>query len=138
MGATDFPITQSCCMLCEHHANEEQHAFRGGYRLEEHLLTAETFAAKMREQNLAIWAVSLDLSKAFDRVDWQSLWQALRANGISSHMIWVLQTLYQKQSGQVQGKTEISREFDMLAGVRQGCVLSPRAKSRFCEAGPIT
>jgi len=105
---------------------EEQHAFRGDYRLEEHLLTAGMFIEKTRAQNISIWAISLDLSKAFDRIDWPSLWTALRAHGVSEQIVWILSCLYQGQSGHVRGKSKSSKEFDILAGVRQGCVLSPR------------
>ena len=59
---------------------EEQHGFGKGRRIEEHLLTAnviidKTFACK--SCNRLIWIISLDLSKAFDRVDWDALWDAL-------------------------------------------------------------
>ena len=70
--------------------------------------------------------ISLDLSKAFDRVDWAALWDALRRHGVSNDIIWLLQCLYQHQTGTVIGETESSKEFDINAGVRQGCVLSPR------------
>ena len=42
-------------------------------------------------QRQPLWIVSLDLSKAFDRVHWGSLWQALRQHEVSDHMVWILQ-----------------------------------------------
>jgi len=33
-----------------------------------------------------------------------TFWNALRAQGISDHMIWMLSTLYEDQSGEVRGK----------------------------------
>ena len=109
---------------------EEQHAFRGDRRLEEHLLSADIFIDKTRERNIPIWIVSLDLSKAFDRVSWPALWEALRGHGLSEHIVWTLQCLYHSQSGEVKGQSARSVSFDILAGVRQGCVLSPRL---FCS-----
>jgi len=108
------------------HQPEEQHAFRADYRIEEHLLTANMFLDKTRSVGIPVWAVSLDLSKAFDRVDWSALWSAMRGHGISDHLIWVLQVLYENQTGQVKGNSQRSDPFDIRAGVRQGCVLSPR------------
>ena len=67
---------------------EEQHGFRSKYRLEEHLLAANLFLDKTTAHGVPVWLVSLDLSKAFDRVHWPTLWNALRAQGISDHMIW--------------------------------------------------
>ena len=46
---------------------EEQHGFRPGRRLEEHLLTANLLLDKAAAAGITVWIVSLDLSKAFDR-----------------------------------------------------------------------
>ena len=110
---------------------EEQHGFRGGYRIEEHLLTAATVIDRTLAMNIPIWIISLDLSKAFDRIAWPALWEALKSHGISDHLVWLLQTLYHDQKGEVRGDWAVSDLFDILAGVRQGCVLSARL---FCCA----
>ncbi len=110
----------------EIHQPEEQHGFRKGYRIEEHLLTANLVVDKLLAVSTPIWIISLDLSKAFDRVSWDKLWVALRAHGISDHLVWTMQNLYTGQLGQIQGDAGDSRVFPITAGVRQGCVLSPR------------
>ena len=104
---------------------EEQHGFRSGRRIEEHLVTANLVIDKSWSVNMPIWIISLDLSKAFDRVHWPSLWRALSQQGISDLIIWLLQNLYKDQTGQIAGTNE-SRLFHIKQGVRQGCVLSPR------------
>ena len=114
----------------EHCQPEEQHGFRSKRGIEEHLLTANMVSDKTLLRNTPLWIVSLDLSKAFDRVDWRSLWEALRLHGVSPHLIWLLQMTYANQKGQVLSNTDTSHEFDICAGVRQGCVLSPRL---FCS-----
>ena len=85
---------------------EEQHGFRPNRRLEEHLLTANMIIDNTRQCGMPLWVLSLDLSKAFDRVDWPSLWQALRAHGVSEHIIWILQRLYFEQHGEVVNSAE--------------------------------
>ena len=57
---------------------------------------------------------------------WPTLWNALRAQDISDHMIWMLSKLSEGQSREVRGKWGSSRKFPITSGVRQGCVLSPR------------
>ena len=47
--------------------------------------------------NKPIWIVSLDLSKAFDRINWDALWLSLRDHGISQHLVWAVQCLYSSQ-----------------------------------------
>ena len=66
---------------------EEQHGFRSRRRIEEHLVTANLVIDKSWSVNMPISIISLDLSKAFDRVHWPSLWRALSQQGISDHMI---------------------------------------------------
>ena len=80
--------------------------------------------------NRLLWILSLDLSTAFDRVDWDALWRGLRLHGVSAHLVWLLQVVYSNQTGQITGHSDVSREFCIKAGVRQGCVLSPRL---FCS-----
>ena len=53
---------------------EEQHGFRSGRRVEEHLVTTQLVFDKLLRANVPIWIISLDLSKAFDRVHWPALW----------------------------------------------------------------
>ena len=110
----------------EIHQPEEQHGFRKGHRIEEHLLTANLVVDKLLAVSTPIWIISLDLSKAFDRVSWDKLWVALRLQGISDHLVWTMQNLYTGQLGQIQGDAGDNRVFPIRAGVRQGCVLSPR------------
>ena len=105
---------------------EEQHGFRVGRRIEEHLLTANVLLDKTFAANLPLWIVSVDFAKAFDSVEWSALWTALRTQGVSDHLVWVLQMLYQDQEGVVRGDSNLSRWFKICGGVRQGCVLSPR------------
>ena len=105
---------------------EEQHGFRSNRRIEEHLLTLNVILDKTLEMDQPLWIISLDLSKAFDRVNWESLWQAVGDHGASPHLVWILQNLYYQQRGKIVGSMVGSFEFDIAAGVRQGCVLSPR------------
>ena len=105
---------------------EEQHGFRKQRRIEEHLLTANLCLQRTLVANIPLWIISLDLSKAFDKVNWEALWAALMQHGVSQHLVWILQCMYYGQSGNVRGDLVDSPDFGIRAGVRQGCVLSPR------------
>ena len=104
---------------------EEQHGLRRGRRLEKHLVSANLVIDKLLAVGKPVWIVSLDLSKAFDRVNWSKLWTALAAHGVSQHLVWIIQCLYWKQEGCVKGEVDLSTRFRINSGVRQGCVLSP-------------
>ena len=86
---------------------------------------------KTEAANLPVWTVSLDLSKAFDRIDWDMLWEALADQGISAHLRWSNAALYCDQQGQLITQSGHRRDFNIHASVRQGCVLSPKL---FCSA----
>ena len=67
----------------EHWQPDEKHGFRSNRRIDEHLLTDNMVIDKTLLGNTPLWIVSLDLSRAFDRVDWRSLWEALGLHGVS-------------------------------------------------------
>ena len=92
----------------------------------EHLLTANLCLQKTLAANIPLWIISLDLSKAFDKVNWEALWAALMQHGVSQHLVWILQCIYYGQSGKVREDLVDSRDFGIREGVRQGCVLSPK------------
>ena len=108
--------TQSCL---DNHRPEEQHGFRAG----------RPSADKTLAANMQVWILSLDLSKASDRIDWGALWLALSEHGVSSHTLLLLPNLYFNQHGEVTGQGGNSCTFQINAGVRQGCMLGPRMSS---------
>ena len=112
---------------------EEQHGFRAGRRIEEHLLTKNLVLDKTHALDVPVWIVSLDLSKAFDKVKWENLWEALSEHGVSDHMLSVLQCIYDGQMGRIEDNNTDGDPFSIKGGVRQGCVLSPRLFSCVLE-----
>merc|ERR1711884_644316 len=85
--------------------SEDQHGFRSGRRLQEHVVTANLFVQKLASVGKPVLIISLDLSKAFDKLQWDPLWRALHEHGVSEHMIWILQCLCEGQEGIVLGES---------------------------------
>jgi hypothetical protein len=112
---------------------EEQIGFRAGRRLEEHLLTTTLLLEKCGLHNVPLWIISLDLTKAFDKVIWPALWAALLEQGVPEYLVLAIQRLYELQFGVVKAGGVESDRFDIFSGVRQGCVLSPRLFSSVLE-----
>ena len=104
----------------DHCQHIDQCGFRPGVRIEDALGIVETLISKTIEWNLPLWMASLDLKKAFDRVEHASLFTALRQQNIDDPSIALLLDIYFGQHGRVQG----SRSFDISRGVRQGDVIS--------------
>ena len=66
---------------------EEQNGFRSGRRLKKHVVTAFLIFQKTHAIGKPVWAISRDLSKAFDRLAWDPLWKALHAHGVNPDII---------------------------------------------------
>ena len=54
----------------------------------------------------------------------------LKLHGASPPLIWLLQMTYANQKSQGVTDNDKGHEFDICAGLRQGCLLSPRL---FCS-----
>ena len=76
--------------------------------------------SKGTEFNIPVWVITIDLKKAFDRLEHSSLFDALRQQGLDQSEIALLLDLYTEQRGSANG----SYEFDVLRGVKQGDTLS--------------
>ena len=53
-------------------------------------MSANLVIDKLLAVGKPVWIVSLDLSKAFDRVNWSKLWAALASHGVSQHLVWII------------------------------------------------
>ena len=104
----------------ENHQCSDQTGFRTGIRLEEALVIAEMMVSKTAEYNLPLYIASLDLKKAFDRIEHKALIEALEVQGLDDPYIALLLDMYSCQTGSANG----SRTFQINRGVCQGDVLS--------------
>ena len=70
-------------------------------------------------------AMKIDISKAFDSVQWGFLLTTLRALGFSEQYILWIRTCITTTSFSVQVNGELAGYFNSERGLRQGCSLSP-------------
>ena len=73
--------------------------FRSQRGTEDALIVLESIIGKSIEFNVPLWFVSLDLRKAFDRIEWPALFAALDEQGLPSGYRSLLARLYCDQSG---------------------------------------
>ena len=86
---------------------------------------------KCREQNMGLYAVFVDLTKAFDTVSRGGLWKILARLGCSPKFLAILRQLYEGQQDQVKHNYSLSGSFPTSNGVKQGSVLAPTLVSIF-------
>ena len=82
--------------------------------------TIDYFVRKKSE----IFACTMDMSKAFDRVKHSTLFQKLLDNDLPTVIIRFLMRSYKLQSTQVKWNGTLSKTFPISNGVKQGAVLS--------------
>ena len=72
-----------------------------------------------------VYACTMDLSKAFDLVEWRPMFQQMLDRGVSPLYIRCLLNVYTSQTCNVRWGGSLSRSFAVMNGVRQGAVSSP-------------
>ena len=80
---------------------------------------------KCREQNKGLYVTFVDLTKAFDTVTRNGLWQILERLGCPPKFLSMVMQLHEDQRGQVRKSNDLSEPFMIFNGVKQGCVLAP-------------
>ena len=79
--------------------SDDQYGFRSGRSCSHALLVLESIISKSIEFNMPAWTISLDLRKAFDRVEHEALFDALPLQGLDEGYIALLKRFYQHQRG---------------------------------------
>ena len=72
-----------------------------------------------------VFGCAMDLSKAFDMVEWTELFSSLLERGVEPVFLRVLLHVYQNQQCNVKWGDKFSQRFSVSNGVRQGAVSSP-------------
>ncbi|KAL9960175.1 hypothetical protein ACROYT_G033591 [Oculina patagonica] len=80
---------------------------------------------RIPESKVTLYANFIDLEKAFDSIQRDSLWKILKHYGIPSKLVNVIKMLYDDCKSQVICNTVLTDTFNVTTGVTQGCILSP-------------
>ena len=104
---------------------EGQCGFRAGRSTIDMVFTVRQLQEKCREQQLELFAVFVDLTKAFDSVDRSALWEALLKIGCPAGFVTIIRSFHEGMRARVIENGECSHDFDVSNGTKQGCVLAP-------------
>ena len=113
----------------QHYANQElpdvQAGFRKGGGTRDHIANIRQIIEKEREFQKKIYLCFINYAQAFDCVDHDKLWKALREMGIQDHPTCLLRNLYAGPEATVRILYVTTDWFKIEKGVGQGCLLSP-------------
>lgn len=104
---------------------ENQSAFISGRLLMENVLLASEFVKDYHKELISPRCVmKIDVSKAFDSVQWAFVLQSLEAIGVTQRFIHWVKLCITTPSFSVQVNGELGGYFQSSRGLRQGCSLS--------------
>ena len=89
------------------------------------IFAARQVQEKCREQNLDLYMVFVDLTKAFDTISRDGLWQILRKIGCPDLFVDIIQSFHEGMVARVQDQGQTSEPFSVTNGAKQGCVMAP-------------
>ena len=102
-----------------------QGGFRPGMGCVDQIFTLRRILEHRSKYQQPTSACFIDFKTAFDSVDRISLWQIMAADGVPIKLLNLIKAYYVSTTARVRAYGEESEGFNLSAGVRQGCPLSP-------------
>ena len=104
---------------------ESQCGFRAQRSTIDMIFATRQVQEKCREQNLALYMVFVDLTKAFDTISRDGLWQILRKIDCPDLFVDVIRSFHEGMVARVQDQGQTSEPFPVTNGTKQGCAMAP-------------
>ena len=104
---------------------ENQAGFRNNRSCADQIATLRIIIEQSIEWNSPVYANFIDFEKAFDSVDRETLWRLMSHYGIPPKLITIIKNTYRGMQCRVLHEGSLSEPFEVLTGVRQGCMISP-------------
>ena len=104
---------------------ESQCGFRAGRSTLDMVFCLRQLQEKCTEQQMPLYIAFIDLTKAFDLVSRDGLFQIIPKIGRPPKLQSMIESFHTNMKGTEQFNGSSSRHFDIHNGVKQGCVLAP-------------
>ena len=113
-----------------------QAGFRKGRGTRDQIANTYWIIEKGRKFQKIVYFCFIDYAKAFDCVDHNKLWKALKEMGIPDHLTCFLRSLYAVQEVTCMQKQTLYETIDWFKiekGIESGCLLSPCLFNLYAE-----
>ena len=139
-GITISPVISKVYEICLSkfmhkflHSSERQMGFKKGVGCNNAIFSVRKVIDHFTIRNSTVSICAVDLSKAFDRISHDIMWLKLMDRRVLRYLIEVIRNWYDKMSCYVRWGGYLSALFPILAGVRQGGILSPSLFSAYVD-----
>ena len=111
----------------EHIMNKRQSGFTTGKSCRNAVFVLLRDLEKSILENKPLIFNFVDFKKAFDSLDWDTMWKIMEAQGMPVQMVNIIKELYNNATVAVRLNMEggMAPSFKQKVGIRQGCSLSP-------------
>ena len=100
---------------------ESQCAFRSNRSTVDMIFTAKLLQQTCREKEIALYLAFLDITKAYDSVDRETMWKILQIIGFPPKMLSIFKMLYEEANCKVRWNGKYSKPFILKQGLKKGC-----------------
>ena len=114
--------------------SESQYGFRKSRGTADMIFAARHIQGTCIEQNERLFAVFIDLNKAFDSVPREPLWLVLEKQGVPKKFLSVLHQFHSGMTGRVCANGAFSDSFAIDTGAKQGCCIAPSLFALYFDA----
>jgi exonuclease III len=104
---------------------QHQAGFRAGRSCCDQIFALRQILEKTTEMNCKLLVNFIDFRKAFDCVHRSSVWNIMKCYGIPTKIVDIIQRFYNNSRCAVRNNGQLGEWFQVVTGVRQGCILSP-------------
>ena len=98
------------------------------------IFTARQLQKKCHEQNVDLYMTFVDLTKAFDTVSRDGLWNNMAKMSCPPRFVAMVRQFHDGMQARVQNGGEFSEPFEVTNGFKQGCVIAPTLFSMMFSA----
>jgi len=118
-------VNQRIQRLVEHVMPDYQMGFRSDRSTQRAIFALRQLAEKCRIAERPLFAVYVDLVKAFDSVPRPLLWDALTRRGCPPKLLTVIRKFHDGGKAFLRESDQLHGPISVLSGVRQGCRMAP-------------
>ena len=104
---------------------ESQCGFRKGRGCVDMIFVARQLIEKCREHEDSLFALFVDLRKAYDSVPRHALWQVVKKCGVPPNMLSLVQSFHEGLVAAVRCGSGTTDDICVTNGLRQGCTMAP-------------